>query len=175
FSGRTRTLAGGLRQSWGVLGTLVAAAGAIVLRDANGIGSHGSALSYYPPLAQLLPNLETQALALLYAGGWVIVPGAILAFVLMIGRPETRAELAFASFAAALTAGLLVQASVWGEPTVMQERYTFYAVPMLAIAFARLVMRGWPWPRLYALGCLALVVVAATIPLSTYVTHLGNR
>ena len=175
FFARTRGLGRAVRQTWIVGGVLLLGAAALVARGGSGIGSYSNVLSFDLPRAVFISNLETQWLSLLYAGGWILVPGAIMGLGLMLARPQTRAELAFAAFTTALVAALLVQASGWGEPTLMQERYTFYAVPLLAIAFGRLVTRGWPWPRVHALACGALLVVAATIPLSTYVAHFGNR
>ena len=85
------------------------------------------------------------------------------------GAPESRAELAFALLTAGLTAGLLAEAAVYGS--AVHERYTFYVVPLLGIAFARYAQRGWPYRLRHAVLAAGLVAGATRLPL----TILGER
>ena len=133
-------------------------------------------LGYYHGVVHLdvlgldvLESAGTNVLVLLLTAGAAIVPGATLGLGLAVARPERRAELAFALLSLALLGGLLVQAAVYGS--AVHERYTFYAVPLLAVAFARYAQRGWPHRAAYALLALALVVGATRVPL----TILGQR
>ena len=114
-------------------------------------------------------------MCLVYAAGVALVPAGVLGRVACVARSRTRAELAFGALASAIVAALLLQASLWGDASLMQERYTFYAVPLLALAATLYLTRGATWPRVHALLCAGLVILAATVPLSGYVVAFGNR
>ncbi len=118
-------------------------------------------------------HFGTQAIALLFASAWIIVPGALLGLGITIFQPRSRVELAFACGAATVTLGLLLQASFFGVVTIPQERYVFYCAPVLALSLALLIDRGWPLRRAHALLLLPLLVLVARIPLSTYAA--GDR
>jgi hypothetical protein len=110
------------------------------------------------------PNL----LVLLYASGFVLVPGAVLGLVLAFARPRGRAELAFAALTVVLTATLLVEAGLFGASDRAQERYLFYVLPLVAIAFGLYASRGWPFRLQHALLGAGLVTVAAVVPLAGF-------
>ena len=110
------------------------------------------------------PNL----LVLLYASGFVLVPGAILGLVLAFARPRGRAELAFAALTVVLSATLLVEAGLFGASDQAQERYVFYVLPLVAIAFGLYASRGWPLRLQHALLGAGLVTVAAVVPLAGF-------
>ncbi|MGA9763009.1 MAG: hypothetical protein WBQ14_11380 [Gaiellaceae bacterium] len=118
-------------------------------------------------------HFGTQAIGLLFASAWIIVPGALIGLGLAIARPRTRVELSFACSAAIVTLGLLLQASFFGVVTIPQERYLFYCAPILALSIALLADRGWPLRRLHALLVLPIIVLVAELPLSTYA--VGTR
>ncbi len=170
---RERRLRAALREQFLVLGALALAGMTLLVRGRLGLYADVLSLDLAP--GGLPSRLGTQTLNLLYASGWVIVPAAALGLALALGRPRSRTELAFGSLGFSLVAALVVQASLWGDTHLMQERYTFYAVPVLATAFALLAGRGRPWPRAHALACGGLLLLAALVPLSGYVTHFGNR
>jgi hypothetical protein len=170
---RERQLLWTLRRQWAVAGA-VALAGAAY-------AAHGTAGQYGDVLvgldlgpASLAHRVATQGLALLYGAGLVVVPGAALGLAGAFTRPRTRAELALAAFTVPFVGALLLQAALWGDTGQMQERYIFYAVPLLAVGFAMHAGRGWPWWRAYALVCAGLLVLAATTPLSGYAVALGK-
>jgi len=117
---------------------------------------------------QFVLHFGTQMIALLFACAWIIVPGALIALGLVIVRPRSRVELAFACNTAVVTLGLLLQASFFGVVTIPQERYLSYCAPILALSLALLADRGWPLRRVHALLVLPIFVVAAALPLSTY-------
>ena len=118
-------------------------------------------------------HFGTQAIGLLFASGWVIVPGALIGLGLTIFQPRSRTELAFACAASLVTLGLLLQASFFGIVTIPQERYVFYCAPILALSLALLIDRGWPLRRAHALLVLPILVLVAELPFSTYAA--GNR
>lgn len=113
-------------------------------------------------------HFGTQAIGLLFASAWIIVPGALIGLGLTIMRPRSRVELGFACSTAVVMLGLLLQASFFGVVTIPQERYLFYCAPLLAISLALLAQRGWPLRRLHALLVLPIIVLVAVLPLSTY-------
>src|SRR4051794_2405439 len=175
FGVRTRRIGLALRQTWLVGGLMLFGLVGLLARGGTSVGAYPDVLSFHLSRAAFLSNLETQSLSLLYAGGWILVPGALLGIALMLAKPETRAELALASFALALGGALLVQASAWGEPAIRRARYSFCVAPLPALAFAGLAPRGGPGPRAPALGGGPLLLAAATPPLSSSAAHPGNR
>jgi hypothetical protein len=110
----------------------------------------------------------TQVVGLLFACGWIILPGALIGLGLTIYQPRSRIELSFACSAPVVTIGLLLQASLFGVTTIPQERYLFYSVPLLALCLALLIERGWPLRRTHALLMLPIPILVAVLPLSTY-------
>ena len=112
------------------------------------------------------------AMTLAYAAGWIIVPGALLGLWLALARPRTTEELAFGAITVLLAAALfleagLLQASLEAGREI-QERYVFYAAPLLAISFA--IYAG---PRLAArlphlVLAARLVLMSVRLPLSGY-------
>ncbi len=170
---RERRLVRALREQTLIVGVLALAAAALLSRGR--LGAYQGLFELEAGPGAVLGRLGTQSLNLLYAAGWVVVPASLLGLTLAVWRPRSRAELAFGSLGATLVTALLLQASLWGDTSLMQERYLFYAVPVAATAFALFAARGWPWPRAYAAGCVALLLLAALVPLSGYVTQFGNR
>ena len=123
-------------------------------------------------LSGIAHRLGVNCLILLYGSGWIIVPGALIGIAAALARPRTRTELAYGAVAVSFGLGVLVQASIWGDLDRPQERYFLYAVPLLAPFFALTVERAWPWARAHALLAAAMIVLAATIPLSGYATSV---
>lgn len=143
-----------------------------------GLSGH---FGYYPSFTyvQVEPldavrGLGANALVLAYSVGWLIVPGALLGLGLALARPRVRAEAGFGAMTAALTAALLLQASLYGDTEHVQERYLVYAAPLLVLAFAVYARRGWPLLRAHALLAAGLLLAAATVPLSGYAAAQGS-
>jgi hypothetical protein len=112
-----------------------------------------------------LPELGRNALGIAYASGWVLVPGALLGLWFAFVHPRSRAELAFAALGAPFVVILLVQASLVGDVGLMQERYTFYLVPVVGLAFGLFASRGWPARRAHSLLAAGAVIAAVAVPL----------
>jgi hypothetical protein len=119
------------------------------------------------PLA-LATSSARNLLVLLYASGFVLVPGAIIGFGLAVARPRSRAELAFAAMATLLTALLLLEAGLFGAFEQAQERYVFYVLPLAAIGFGLYASRSWPHRLQHALLATGLVALTAVVPLAGY-------
>jgi len=134
--------------------------GALALGHARLLGFYSGVLA-----ASVSPEATARAvgrnlLVLAYAAGFAIVPGAVLGLV--------RAPRAFRAVTVSLTLLLLAQASLLGDVNIAQERYLFYVLPLLAIAFSLEMRRGLP----HAVVCAAMVALAAAIPLAGWTaTH----
>lgn len=128
--------------------------------------------------------IAPDALVLAFAGGFVLVPGAILGVVFALVRPLQRAELAFAAMTTVLTVGVFAESIVYGHPNnaqariightdFVQERYLFYLLPLWTIAFLLYARRGYPRKGLHAIVAVALVVASLRLPLAGYVAGDG--
>jgi hypothetical protein len=106
------------------------------------------------------------ATVLLYAGGWAIMPGALVGVWCAAMRPRTRAEAAFGWLSATFVLALEIEASVWGDTSLVQERYLFYVLPLAAVAFCVQATRGWPHARAQALFAAGLLLLSVRVPLS---------
>ena len=118
----------------------------------------------------LLHWIGREAMLLAYAGGWVIIPGALAGLLITLVRSRNRAELAFAVTTLLLAAALLLEAAQIADTDSQrfQERYLFTLVPLLGAAFGLYVKRGLPWRIPVGLLSAALLLVAARVPLSGY-------
>ncbi len=124
--------------------------------------------------ALLVERMGSNALVLAYASAWILIPGAILGFGLALARPRSRTERAFAAMAVPFVLALLLEASVFATPQHVQERYAFYALPLLALSFGLYAARGWPLRLAHAGIAAALLCVSALAPLSGYTPGDGK-
>jgi hypothetical protein len=124
--------------------------------------------------ALLAERVGSNALVLGYASAWILIPGAVLGLGLALARPRTRVERAFAALVVPFVAALLLEASLFATPQYVQERYAFYALPLLALGFGLYARRGWPLRLAHAALASALLCVAAFAPLSTYTPGDGK-
>jgi hypothetical protein len=134
-----------------------------------GLGYYGDVVHLQVLSMDVLESAGTNVFVLLCAAGVAIVPGAAIALWLGIAKPLGRAELAFSALTLAFAGGVLGEAALYGIS--VHERYVFYVVPLLAIAFLRYAQRGWPAKLVHALLALLLAVGATAVPLTT----LGAR
>jgi hypothetical protein len=109
------------------------------------------------------------AMMLVYGSGVVLAPGPLLGLWLALRRPRSRAELAFGALAVPLIVALLLEAAAYGlGGERVQERYFFYAVPLVGIAFALYASRGWPHRLAHGAIAAGLVALVARVPLSGF-------
>src|SRR2546422_1408635 len=132
-----------------------------------GVYAHGSR-GLHP--GAILHWIGLEGMLLTYAGGWVIIPGALAGLALALFRSLRRAELGFAVTTVVLACGLLLEAAQVADTDSQrfQERYLFTLVPLLATAFGLYVKRGLPWRIPVGLLSAALLLLAARVPLSGY-------
>ena len=142
----------------------------------------GRALGFYEGVLDLeltSPEMAkwvgVDAMLLVYASGVVLAPGALLGLWLALRRPRSRVELAFGALAVPLILALLVEAAAYGlGGDRVQERYFFYAVPLVGIAFALYASRGWPHRLAHGAIAAGLVALAARVPLSGFSAAEGK-
>ncbi|HWX08663.1 MAG TPA: hypothetical protein VNY33_01695, partial [Gaiellaceae bacterium] len=164
-----------VRDHWrGALVLLLVTAGLAAAGPARNTG-------YYPSIFQMgiharpfAASLGRNLIVLVFASGFVLVPGAILGLFYSIRRPASRPELAFGLLTGTLTAALVFQASVYGAPTLAQERYTFYVLPLWPILFLLYARRGWPLRTYQALIAFGLVACTLVTPLTTMALNDGE-
>jgi hypothetical protein len=108
------------------------------------------------------------AMFLAYASGVVLAPGALLGLWLALRHPRSREELAFGALAVVVIIALLLEAAGYGLEGRLQERYFFYVVPLVGIAFVLYASRGWPYRLAHGVLAAGLVLLAVRVPLSGY-------
>ena len=175
---RERRLRSALREQVLVLGLFGAVLfGGLATGPGRMLGYYHGVLDLRFGVDSLLTWLGSQSLVLAYASGWVLVPGALLGLVLALWRPVSRTELAFAALALFLTLGLLFEGALYAASggNRVQERYFFYALPLVAIFFVLYARRGWPHRLAHVLLAAGLVTVAARVPLSGFAAAEGRR
>ena len=138
------------------------------------LGLYESALDQRATPMELLERVGVNLLVLAYSSGWILLPGAILAFGLALAKPRNRDELAFAALSLPLIAALLLEAGLVGAVEHAQERYVFYALPLAAIAFCLYASRGWPLRALHALAAAVLLTASAAVPLAGFAAAEGK-
>lgn len=125
----------------------------------------GAALLDYSPLSIARFGGLTAAL-LAFSAGWLVVPGALVGLAYLAARPLGRADAPFAALTLALgilfvgESGLI--AALEAERPL--ERYSFYLVPLVFVAFLAYAERGAPARRVYAALALAGGVAAWLMP-----------
>jgi hypothetical protein len=110
------------------------------------------------------------ALVLALAGGWIVVPAGLLGLVGAWLQPVNPEQRAFAAFAATAGGGVLVEAVLYGDTSLVHERYAFYVLPLLFLGFAMHASRGWPWLRVHALLAVTMLLVASSVTLAGWST-----
>jgi type III secretory pathway component EscS len=150
------------------------AALAAVVGVSRVLGLYESALDGRADPLDLAQRIGLNALVLAYSSAWILIPGALVGFALAFARPRSRGELAFAAFSLSLAAALLLQAGLVGAVEHAQERYVFYVLPLLAVAFCLFAARGWPGRLYVALVAAALVAASATVPLAGFAAAEGK-
>jgi hypothetical protein len=142
----------------------------------------GRALGFYEGVLDLeltspemLKWAGVDAMLLVYGSGVVLAPGAVLGLWLALRRPRSRAELAFGALTVPLVLVLLVEAAAYGlGGNRVQERYFFYAVPLVGIAFGLYASRGWSHRLVHGALAAGLVALAARVPLSGFSAAEGK-
>ena len=161
-------------QSLSLVLLLAALALLLVLGPSRLLGMYGDVFGADVSPLLLAERMGSNALVLAYASAWLLLPGAAIGFGLALTRPRSRLERAFAAFALPLVLALLVQASLFATPDHVQERYAFYALPLVALAFGLYASRGWPLRLVHAAVAASLLCVVSLLPLTPYTPGDGK-
>jgi hypothetical protein len=156
----------------GVLALSAALTAAVGIRRV--LGLYESGLDGRASPVELAERVGLNLLVLAYSSGWILLPGALVAFGLALARPRNRAEIAFAALALPLAAALLLQASLVGAVDHAQERYVFYLLPLAAVSFCLYAKRDWPARTVHALAAAVLLTASALVPLAGYAAAEGK-
>jgi hypothetical protein len=112
----------------------------------------------------------TNAMLIMYAAGWILVPGALVGLALGLARPSSREEAAFAGLTASLAGLLLVETGLVSELEAGRflERYLFVLLPLVAPAFG-LGLRHGRRAAIAAAGlALGLLLIAVRVPIGEH-------
>jgi hypothetical protein len=143
----------------------------LALAAAVGVVAGASSLGFYEGATMLdYPLLETArwtgwtAALLPFAAGILVVPGALVGLALAALRPQRAEERAFAVLAGLLIVLMPLQAGLIasGEAHKPFERYVFYVLPLLFVAFCAFAGRGSR--TLHAAAALPLAGLALIFP-----------
>jgi hypothetical protein len=159
-----------------------AALATLGLAGALGLAVGGSALGFYAgawqldyPVGGIIRWSGWTAALLPFSAGFLVVPGALLGVVLGVLRPRGGVERGFAALTALLLVLMPLQAGLIasGESHKPFERYVFYLVPLLFIAFFAFAERGLSAKRAYlavavGLGALSVFVPFASLALDSF-------
>jgi hypothetical protein len=141
-----------------VIGILAAIAGA---RYYTGLGSHWTAVF------SIWPWLAIDLLVLSIAAGWALVPSALVGLKALWASPDSRRR-TFAIVTVSTTVLIVLQAAYFDAiQHRIHERYTFYAVPLLAVA-ALYALETVPRRSRYALIAYGLAVAVVLIPATSW-------
>jgi hypothetical protein len=141
-------------------------------------------LGYYSGLAKyqihpltILHWIGTDSMLLAYAGGLVLVPGALVGLAYALRQPLSREESAFAGLALALGGAVFVEAALYASngSARFQERYFMVLLPLVIPLFGLYLKRGLPARIPTTLGALALLVISSRVPLSGYTVGDGKQ
>ncbi len=140
------------------LGAVSAVVGAAMI----GFYSHASITSFSP--AELGRNLYVLA----FAAGWIVVPAGLLGIAGAWRSPRSDIERAFAAFAVTSSLAVVAEATLYGNRTLVHERYDFYVLPLLFLGFALHASRGWPHSRIHAALAAIMLAIASIVTLSEW-------
>jgi hypothetical protein len=172
---RERRLRAAIREQAVVLGVLGALGAAVaVVGFDRALGQYGKVLDERANPVELAERVGLNSLVLAYSSGWILVPGALLGLAFALGRPRSRAELAFGALLLTIAPALLLEASLGGDVDRAQERYVFYLLPLVAVAFCAYASRGWPAKTYFALLVSVLIAVSAQVPLAGFTAAEGK-
>ncbi|MDQ3777515.1 MAG: hypothetical protein M3310_01405, partial [Actinomycetota bacterium] len=161
--------------------TLLVLAGSAAVVGAAGaprlLGYYGSVTGLALDPARIGAALAVNGYGLLWASGWVLVPGAAIAIFLALLRPRSRAESAFAAMFLFVALALLFEAALYAANGELRfkERYLMSLLPLVVIAFGVFVARGLPAPRVLVALAISTTGLSVAVPLPQLLANQGHR
>ena len=158
-----------MRRHVTALAALGAAAGLALLAGASALGFYEGARNLDYPLTETLRWSGWTAALLPFAAGLLVAPGALLGIGFALRRPRSAAERAFALMTALLLVLMPLQAGLIasGESHKPFERYVFYLVPLVFLAFFTCAERSAVRMRAFVLAACGLAALALVVPFSS--------
>lgn len=168
-------------RSYPVVGAAFAlgVAALLVVGTARTLGYYHDVLGLHVSPATIGRWIATDAMLLVYAGGVVVVPAAILGLWFALSGPRSTGERAFAALGGSFILLLLLEAGIYAASGTarFQERYLEAAMPLLPIFFClgmrRLETRAHR--RIAAALSLGFVLLAVLIPLTGFAADDGRQ
>ena len=133
------------------------------------LGTYHGVLDLHATTGTVAHQLGLHLLLIVFVSSVVLLPGALVALVNGLVRPQTVVEESFAWLTVLLGAAVVAQAVFIGSTVSggFGERYLIYVVPLLATAFGLYARRGGG--RVAVLGLSALfALLAMRFPLTHY-------
>jgi len=163
---RRRRFAAAARLAAPLIALVVIAAAVVTVAGVSLVaGRYGSLFSQHVGAGGLLTWTSYNGLALAFASGWVVVPAALVGLGYLTARPTSRADDAFALVTLLALLTLLVQAALFAQGGLQaMERYTFYAAPLLLVAFGVTWQRRLLERRAHAALALGLTGIGLLLP-----------
>jgi hypothetical protein len=150
--------------------TALAALGGIaavaLVAGASVLGFYEGARTLDYPLGETLRWTGWTAALLPFAAGLLVAPGALVGVGFALRHPRNAAERAFALITALLLVLMPLQAGLIasGESHKPFERYVFYLLPLVFLAFFLFAERNVTGRRLYVALSLGLAGLALAVP-----------
>ena len=154
-----------VREQWLVVAMVAIAGGLLAaIGFQRSLGTYAGLTSFGLTPGGTLHWFAANAALLAIASGWVIVPGAVLGIVSMSRSRDAR-QRAFGLLVVPLLGVLLLEAAIFGVGIEqLMERYTFYAAPLLALAFLAGMRDGLLERRAHRLFLAAFAGLALMLP-----------
>ena len=158
-----------IRRHATALAGLAAAALFGAVAGASALGFYEGVRTLDYPLVETLRWSGWTAALLPFAAGMLVAPGALLGLAFALRRPRNAAEHAFAAITALLLVLMPLQAGLIAalEAHKPFERYVFYLVPLLFLAFFAFAERKGGSGRLYGGVALAFAGLALAVPFAS--------
>jgi hypothetical protein len=158
-----------LRRHLTALAALGGAAVLALIAGASVLGFYEGARTLDYPLGETLRWTAWTAALLPFGAGLLVVPGAVLGLAYAVSREHRAAQRAFGVVTALLLTLMPLQAGLIaaGESHKPFERYVFYLVPLVFIAFFAFAERSVSGRRLYAGIALGLAGFALLVPFAS--------
>jgi hypothetical protein len=158
-----------VRRHSAALAGLGGAAVIALVAGASSLGFYEGARTLDYPLGETLRWSVWTAALLPFAAGMLVAPGALLGLASAVFRPRTAAERAFGAITGLLLSLMPLQAGLIaaGEAHKPFERYVFYLLPLIFLAFFAFAERRVIGRRIYAGVAIAFGGVALIVPFSS--------
>lgn len=161
-----------LRRHVAALTALGAAAVLALVAGASSLGFYEGARTLDYPLDETLRWTAWTAALLPFGAGLLVAPGAALGLVYAL-RDRRAAGRAFGVLTSLLVILMPLQAGLIasGESHKPFERYVYYLVPLVFLAFFTFAERGVPARRFYGAAALGLAGLALLVPFASLALH----